>query len=482
MALNRWSLDRLLTWIGTAALIVLFVPMGLYLMMNIATSTERNLFEHGQSIASTLGEQIVDILLLNDRLSLYDVITKAASADNKVIYISIENEKGTVVAHTFPDKHPRALQNLWRSNYDQTLYFRTQDGPVIDISIPIVSGQLGSIHVGLSRIQAVEATYQLMWFIGISLSGALMIVFAGAHFVAVKMSRPLRKLESVVSQFPQKSLPNSLPGISGTSEVKSLAFGITEMVRRLNSLEHERAITQAHMVHTERLAALGELTAGLTHEIRNPLDGMLECVRYLETDEKKGKRSTKFLPMIRVGLERINEVMQHTLTFARSGNDITFEVCATSDIVNSLELMLHGKLKSNSIRLTWHKPGTCKCLCNKQEVLQSLLNLVLNAVEAVQECTDPEIVIEAKCDSQWVYLAVGDNGCGIPEKLRDKIFKPFFTTRPIGKGTGLGLSISRQLVRAVGGELDLSPEPSPLGGANFIIRVPRMLQEERRND
>ncbi|HDY87017.1 MAG TPA: HAMP domain-containing histidine kinase [bacterium] len=250
------------------------------------------------------------------------------------------------------------------------------------------------------------------------------------------------------------------------------------MANRLDSLEHERSITQAQMVHTEKLAALGELAAGLTHEIRNPLDGMLECVHYLEVDPNKGARQAKFLPMIRNGLQRINEVMQQMLTFARSGNISTTEVCHTAEIIDSLELMLQGQLMSHKIKLTWHKPGTCVCLCNKQGILQALLNLVLNSVDAVEKSSDPEILIDAQCDSQWVYIAVEDNGPGIPETLREKIFEPFYTTKSSGEGTGLGLAISRQLVRAVGGDLELSQEPSVLSGARFTIRIPIGYEEE----
>ena len=140
--------------------------------------------------------------------------------------------------------------------------------------------------------------------------------------------------------------------------------------------------------------------------------------------------------------------------------------------------MLQGKLESIQIRLTWHKPGGCLCLCNRQGVLQALLNLVLNAVDAAAKSSDPEVLIEAKCDSLWVYFAVDDNGPGVSAEIREKIFEPFFTTKPSGKGTGLGLAISRQLVRAAGGDLELSHEPSQLGGARFVIHTPRVLHKE----
>lgn len=481
MALNRWPIDKLLTFLGFTFLFILIIPTGAYLMSYITASAERNLYEHGLSHAETIGSQVVDLILTGDRLSLHDVLSNVAANDSDVRFICIEDKDGSVIAHTFHGGFPRSLQQLWKANRDQIIRFRTVNGTVIDISTPIVSGQLGYVHVGLSRVHAVKATYHLMWIMGVSLTGALMMVYIGAHLVAMKVSKPLLRLEAEVSQFPGKSIRNLLAGVSGTREVASLASSINDMATRLNSLEQERTVTQSRMIHTERLAALGELAAGLTHEIRNPLDGMLECVRYLEADQDKGKRQIKYLPMIRAGLERINNVMQQMLTYSRSGYEPSDDVSPTGDIMDSLELMLKGKIESKSIKLTWVKPGSCVCLCNKQVMLQVLLNLVLNAFEAVNTSKNPEVRVEAQCDTQWVYISVEDNGNGISETNRERIFDPFFTTKPRGKGTGLGLSISRQLVLAVGGELELINEPSLLGGARFVIRIPRIDQQGQNN-
>ncbi len=121
----------------------------------------------------------------------------------------------------------------------------------------------------------------------------------------------------------------------------------------------------------------------------------------------------------------------------------------------------------------WQSTGGGICLCNRNGLSQAVLNLVLNAAEAAEGGPDPEVAIEATCDSQWVYLSVEDSGPGVPDEVRDRIFEPFFTTKPVGKGTGLGLSVSRQLIRAAGGEVELAPGLSRLGGARFVIRMPR---------
>jgi len=235
------------------------------------------------------------------------------------------------------------------------------------------------------------------------------------------------------------------------------------------------------MVQSERLAALGELAAGLAHEIHNPLDGMQECLRFLEQDPGKSARAEKYYPMLRAGLDRIARVMREMLTFARSGRNISVEVCRVGQVLEELELLVRENMKGRKVRLSWPKPGGCACLCDPQGLAQAGLNLILNAAEAVAVSPDPQVRVDAACDSDWVYISVEDNGPGVPPELRERIFEAFFTTKPFVKGTGLGLSVSRQLIRAAGGELELSRDGGSLPGARFVIRLPRARHGEYGN-
>jgi C4-dicarboxylate-specific signal transduction histidine kinase len=246
------------------------------------------------------------------------------------------------------------------------------------------------------------------------------------------------------------------------------------MVRRLEQLEQDRTVTQESMIHAERLAALGEIAAGLAHEIHNPLDGMLECVRHLNKDPGKSSRADKYYPMLEDGLQRIAVTMRRMLTFAHSGQKVEPKPCLMGELLDALQLLVQARLDDSRVRLTWRRPKDRQCACDREGMSQAGLNLILNAVEAAETSPEPQVQIEGTCDAEWVYLTVGDSGPGVPGDLRDRIFKPFFTTRPAGEGTGLGLSVSRQLVRAGGGEVELASEPSSLGGAKFVIKLPRL--------
>ncbi|MHC4503569.1 MAG: hypothetical protein ACYTFI_09710, partial [Planctomycetota bacterium] len=186
MNLSRWSLDKLVAWVGAAAAFVLFVPMSTYLVRNAYSSAERSLLEGGKTFARSLTSQLVDPLLVGDRLRSHDILEKGALADEDISYICVENTRGEVVAHTFHEGYPSSLPALWAEGrgrmvvtatfaaappsdagadrdrrasegrgpnalHGEVVRFRTSEGPMVDISAPILEGRLGTLHVGLSR-------------------------------------------------------------------------------------------------------------------------------------------------------------------------------------------------------------------------------------------------------------------------------------------------------------------------------------------
>jgi signal transduction histidine kinase len=476
--LSRWSLDQVVAGVGTLALIVLAVPVGFVLARSAASEAELRLAERADSLARILATQVGRLMLVEDELGLHDALHKAVSAAEDVRYVCAVNMRGDVAAHTFEETPSAELVGLWQENRERPVRFRTESEPMMNVPVYIGSGRLDTLHVGLSRSDAIAASRRILWVMAVALAGGLFVVFAGAQVVAVRVSRPLRQLEEQILHLPERpSAAVSLP-TSATREVDLLARGFADMTARLESLEDERAATQERMVHAERLAALGELAAGLAHEIHNPLDGMLECLRYLDAEADKGERAEKYYPMLRNGLERIANVMRSMMTFARSGQNVSVESHPIADIMESLGLLVETQFEGRRVRFTWQMPGGCICLCDRQGLGQAALNLILNAAEAAEDEADPEVRIEAVCDDEWVYLAVEDSGPGIPADLHERIFDPFFTTKPVGKGTGLGLSVSRQLIRAAGGDVELCPEPGSLGGARFVIRLQKSPDSE----
>jgi two-component system, NtrC family, sensor kinase len=265
--------------------------------------------------------------------------------------------------------------------------------------------------------------------------------------------------------------------------------------------------TQAQLIQSEKMASLGELTAGIAHEIQNPLNFVnnfsevsAELVKEMMDEVEKGNTSEVKAIAIDVvqNLEKINHhgkradaivkgMLQHSQK--GSGHKEAANINALAD--EYLRLAYHGlRAKDDSFNATMKTdfdPKIGKVNIVPQEIGRVILNLINNAFYAVNEKSklanpdyEPTVWLETKRKEDKVEITVRDNGNGIPHKIKEKIFQPFFTTKPTGQGTGLGLSLSYDIVKAHGGELrvqTLSAEEAAqagkeVEGSEFIIQIP----------
>ncbi len=255
--------------------------------------------------------------------------------------------------------------------------------------------------------------------------------------------------------------------------------------------------TQNQLIHAEKMASLGELTAGIAHEIQNPLNfvnnfsevneelidemnkavdaGNLPEVRALSLDVKQN------MEKIRHHGQRADSIVKGMLQHSRAGSDQKEPTNINAMADEWLRLAYHGyraKEKDfNATIKTDFDESIGKVNIIPQDIGRVFLNLFNNAFYSVNEKKsiapagfEPTIVVSTKKRPDGVEIRVKDNGPGIPEKIKDKIFQPFFTTKPTGQGTGLGLSLSYDIVKAHGGDILVE---SNLGvGTTFIILLP----------
>jgi len=469
------GLDQLVLRIGLGVVMCLFLPLGIYSVHRARSAANEFLTARARTIGQIVSSQVVEPLLLEDHIGLREALRRPAEVDHDVAYLALEGAHGRILAHTFGvSGYPSQLPAVWVTSESDVVRFRCQEGALMDLRVPIWGGELGSLHIGMRRTASAAAATRALWLLLLGMAMAIGCLVIGVAVLARAVSRPLRELETAVSQFPAQPFLALQPARLATREVASLAARFAEMIRRLEDLEKDRHATVRRMVHTERLAAVGELAAGLAHEIHNPLDGMLECVQYLEKDDAKSERAIRYYPMLRDGLHRVRNTMHELLQLAASRHEVNLASCPVPDIIKSLSLLVAAQLGERNVDLTWNAGGTCVCRCDPDILAQAGLNLILNAAEAAQSAPDPRVRVSATCDADWVYVSVDDNGPGVPDDVRSRVFDPFFTTKPPGKGTGLGLSVARERMLAAGGDLILEPEPSDLGGARFVIRAPKI--------
>jgi signal transduction histidine kinase len=254
--------------------------------------------------------------------------------------------------------------------------------------------------------------------------------------------------------------------------------------------------TQSQLVHAEKMASLGELTAGIAHEIQNPLNFVnnfsevnKELADELKTELATGnmQQATEIINDIRDNSEKINHhgkradaIVKGMLLHSRSsaGQKEPTDINALCD--EYLRLAYHGLRAKDSLfdakAETEFDPNIEKIKVVPQDIGRVMLNLINNAFYAVDEKKkgnqngyEPTVSVSTKKNNGRVEIRVADNGNGIPQKVLDKIFQPFFTTKPTGQGTGLGLSLAYDIVRAHGGELKVETKEGE--GSEFIIQL-----------
>jgi PAS domain S-box-containing protein len=239
----------------------------------------------------------------------------------------------------------------------------------------------------------------------------------------------------------------------------------------------ERKAIQARLVEADRLAALGVLSAGIAHEINNPLAYLLLNLEYLSRELPTLPQEPHKLEalLVRVrdachGAERVASIVRDLRTFARADEGARGPV----DVKAALESALNiagNEIKQKAILIRDYEPVP-NVEANPNRIEQVLLNLLLNAVQSLPnpDGTEHEVRAKLRASDGLVSIIVEDTGSGISEDLFGKIFDPFFTTKPVGVGTGLGLPICRSIVRGLGGEISVS---SKLGqGSQFTVTLP----------
>ena len=254
--------------------------------------------------------------------------------------------------------------------------------------------------------------------------------------------------------------------------------------------------TQSQLIQTEKMASLGELTAGIAHEIQNPLNFvnnfsevnkelMEELMEALDKNDSKEVRAiAKDIidnddKVIHHG-KRAEAIVKSMLMHSRTGSgekELT-DINALAD--EYLRLAYHGfRAKDKSFNADFKTEldeDLPKASVVPQDIGRVLLNLINNAFQAVKDVDKPLVTVATRANSHLqggkggVEIRVKDNGPGIPDSIKDKIFQPFFTTKPTGVGTGLGLSLTYDIVKAHGGELKVVTKEGE--GAEFIILIP----------
>lgn len=226
----------------------------------------------------------------------------------------------------------------------------------------------------------------------------------------------------------------------------------------------------------DRLSALGQLSAGLAHEIRNPLGSLKGAVQILKREELPANTRDEFATMADSEVVRLEKLVTSFLEFARP-NLPQRTLLDAALLLESVAQLASETARMANVSIQVAPEPADSIAVDAEQIRQVLLNLVLNAVQAMPN--GGHITLGSRQTNGCLLLTVSDEGCGIPEEVLDHIFDPFFTTR--AEGTGLGLSIAYQIVNGHGGQI--SAQNNPGGGATFTLSLPvEPLEQENHSN
>jgi two-component system, NtrC family, sensor kinase len=348
-------------------------------------------------------------------------------------------------------------------------------------------GIIGILYVGLQETPFLAVrTDMMLTFLVVAAAGVL-VVLGLTYLITRNMIQPLEEIVAASNRIADGDLDHSIIHVPSRDEIGHLADQFNKMVTSIKTMKkeledwgrtleekvknrtEELVAVQNQMAQSAKLASLGRLSAGVAHEINNPLGGILtfSMLALEECDDKHPLRQN--LEIIIKQTMRCRETVKGLLDFARQSTASATLTAINSVVEATLSLLQNQSIFQNVRIVRNFKRDLPQALIDPGQLQQVVVNIALNAVDAMEEAGTLTVETDTDMQTQEVLIRFSDTGKGIPEEILPLIFEPFFTTKKVGEGTGLGLSIVHGIVTRAGGKVEAASSPE---GAIFTVRLP----------
>jgi signal transduction histidine kinase len=332
--------------------------------------------------------------------------------------------------------------------------------------IPIV----GVLLLGLIAFQTIVVALDIPsghWIVIVAAAGAVAICFVTLSALLVLIERPLEELKRIIGRVREGDLTGRVEFAMRKDDVGQLGRQFNEMIQQL--AENRAEIERLHgfeMARAEHLATIGELAAGLAHEIRNPLAGIAGVVEVMGRELPAQSSIRAVLPEVQGEIKHIQTILNDLLAYARP-RPPAFHPADLNTTIEQAVFLARQQVRTKPIEIVFEPAKNFPVVVHDPvQIHQLVLNLLINGIQAISG--EGKIEVTLRKEGDRAVVCVADTGRGISHESLSKIFKPFYTTR--NEGTGLGLPLAKSIVESHGGRIEVSSEPGH--GSQFNVWLP----------
>ncbi len=442
----------------------------------------QQLQQNAESITQAFGISVLDALIYgeNENFQVEDLLESYIS-DLKakvpaIRSIVISDNQRRVIAHSSPQMYNRVLNDSLSLRLSRTnrlisgIYKSPSLGWIVETVLPL---QIAGKRWGVLRIafdaestrREIGHLFLLLLAITVLLTVAVLLV------LRYLIDRTVQSLQVLVKAMDAMELESgadlSLP--EREDEVGALIRHFEMLRKRLAASKEQLLLAQKQIYQAEKLASVGRLASGVAHEINNPLNGIKHCLYAIQKEPENKELVEKYLQLMNEGLEHIEAVVQKLLGFSRKSAS-TRQAVDLNESVRKVLALLEYRLNRKQVDLQLDLTPDLPEINGDDGLLKEvIMNLLLNSFDAVAENGHIAVKTVLQTDNR-VALIVKDDGSGMAPEVLDKIFDPFYTTKPAGEGTGLGLSVALGIVEAHGGQI--TAQSTPGQGSTFTVVLP----------
>jgi len=485
----RWQIVIALAGLMLFAFVPLFFAVAGLTKSTLQSSQELSARSLGRAVAA----HVSDARLARPDAELTTMLQTEIGYSG-LAAIAVYDKEGVLLQRAGEGDSVRILPNSVPANRERTRTVDTSAGMALEVLVPGPEGSVAAIVRIDDETTRVQPLVRLV-ALYTAFFGAALLVFTYIVLTYV-IVHPLDRLVVAASRVSNGATALEVPR-KGAREIAALGASFAEMTRQLRSEEEalrlkivelelateELRAAQATVVRSERLASVGRLSAGLAHEIGNPVAAIMGLLDLILAGDLTGEEQRDFLQRIRGETDRVHRTLRNLLDFARpmraASDSAPIEPCLPKLAVQDACGLIRPQRVFRSIALQCDLEDGCpRVLLSQSQLTQVVVNLLLNAADAIGGTGNVWVRVRHKAER--VVLEVEDDGPGIPEGIKDSLFEPFVTTKDVGAGTGLGLAVCRGLVAEAGGTICC--EGGTSGGARFVMSFPAVEPENEPSE